>query len=223
MSIIGAGIAGVGVAAELAGDFSVVIIEQEDRPGYHSTGRSAAIFIRNYGNAVIRALNRASAPLFDKRRPDAISASAAVQRGVLYVADDARPGAARALLAQSDGLPEITAAEAVAKVPILRREKIAAAAYEEDAQDIDVAALHEGWLRKARGGGMRLLTDAPLIAGGDRTATGWSRRRKRASRPTSSSMPQAHGPTGRESAAASSRSGCSRCGARSRCCRRRRA
>ena len=64
IAVIGAGIAGTGVAADLARDFRVVVIEQEDRPGYHSTGRSAALFIQNYGNAVIRALNRASAPLF---------------------------------------------------------------------------------------------------------------------------------------------------------------
>ena len=62
IAIVGAGIAGAGLAADLAGDFRVVLLEQENRPGYHSTGRSAAIFIRNYGNAVIRALSRASAP-----------------------------------------------------------------------------------------------------------------------------------------------------------------
>ena len=51
VAIVGAGIAGAGLAADLAGDFEVVLIEQESRPGYHSTGRSAAIFIQNYGNA----------------------------------------------------------------------------------------------------------------------------------------------------------------------------
>ena len=56
VAIVGAGIAGAGLAADLAGDFDVVLIEQESRPGYHSTGRSAAIFIQNYGNAAIRAL-----------------------------------------------------------------------------------------------------------------------------------------------------------------------
>ena len=68
VAIVGAGIAGAGLAADLAGDFDVVLIEQESRPGYHSTGRSAAIFIQNYGNAAIRALSRASLPLFSPSR-----------------------------------------------------------------------------------------------------------------------------------------------------------
>jgi D-arginine dehydrogenase len=65
IAIVGAGIAGAGVAAALAQDFKVVLIEQESRPGHHTTGRSAAIFIQNYGNQTIRALSRASAPLFE--------------------------------------------------------------------------------------------------------------------------------------------------------------
>ena len=43
VAIVGAGIAGAGLAADLAGDFDVVLLEQENRPGYHSTGRSAAL------------------------------------------------------------------------------------------------------------------------------------------------------------------------------------
>jgi D-arginine dehydrogenase len=163
IAIIGAGIAGAGVAAELAGDFKVVLIEQEDRPGYHSTGRSAALFIRNYGNDVIRALSRASAPLFEGADRTLFPQPLLTQRGLLYVADADGLAKHADLLASADGLREIGAAEAVAKVPVLRREKIAAAAYEENAQDIDVAALHEGWLRKARGAGAEVLASAPLL------------------------------------------------------------
>lgn len=163
IAIIGAGIAGAGVAAELAGDFKVVLIEQEDRPGYHSTGRSAALFIRNYGNDVIRALSRASAPLFEGADRTLFPQPLLTQRGLLYVADADGLVKHAELLASADGLSEISADEAVAKVPVLRREKIAAAAYEENAQDIDVAALHEGWLRKARGAGAEVLTSAPLL------------------------------------------------------------
>ena len=67
--VVGAGIAGAGVAAELAGALGVVLLEQENRPGYHSTGRSAALFFQNYGNAAIRALSRASRPLFKAADP----------------------------------------------------------------------------------------------------------------------------------------------------------
>ncbi len=163
IAIIGAGIAGAGVAAELAGDFKVVVAEQEDRPGYHSTGRSAALFIRNYGNATIRTLSRASAPLFEGADRELFPNPLLAQRGLLYVADADGLGKHAELMASADGLREIGADEAIAKVPVLRRDKIAAAAYEEDAQDIDVAAQHEGWLRKARMAGAEVLTSAPLL------------------------------------------------------------
>lgn len=163
VAIIGAGIAGIGVAADIAGDCRTLILEQESRPAYHSTGRSMAIFIRNYGNATIRALNAASAPLFDRPDPALFASPLISRRGVLFVAEDSSLPHLEALLAEADGLRAISPDEAFAKAPILRRELIAAAAYEDDAQDIDVHALHEGWMRKARAAGARILTDAPVL------------------------------------------------------------
>ncbi len=58
--IIGAGIAGASAAYELALTRRVLLLEREDQPGYHTTGRSAALFIKSYGNAQIRALTLAS-------------------------------------------------------------------------------------------------------------------------------------------------------------------
>jgi D-arginine dehydrogenase len=170
--VIGAGIAGAGVAAELARDFRVAIVEKEDRPGYHSTGRSAAIFIQNYGNATIRALNRASAPIFDGSDRELFPYPLLSRRGLLNIADASGVEAHTALLAESDGLRELSREEAVAMVPILRAEAIAAAFYEADAQDIDVAALHQGWLKAARAAGAKLLTNNE-ITGGARTDNGW--------------------------------------------------
>lgn len=162
IAIVGAGMAGVGLAAEVAGDFRAVILEQEAQPAYHSTGRSMAIFLRNYGNAVIRALNVASAPLFEAPDKALFPTPLISRRGVLFVADEAGRSHIDALLDAADGLRAVTPDEAVAMAPILRRERIAGAAYEPDAQDIDVNALHAGWLRRARAAGARLLTDAPL-------------------------------------------------------------
>lgn len=165
VAIVGAGIAGIGLAAELAGDYRTVVIEQESRPAYHSTGRSAAIFIRNYGNAVVRALSRASAPLFEKPDAALFPHPLISRRGLLFVADEAALTHHNELLEIGDGMRPISIDEAIALVPIMRRDWLVAAAYEDDAQDIDVAALHEGWLRKARAGGARVLTDAPLTRG----------------------------------------------------------
>ena len=87
--VIGAGIAGVGVAAALADTHRVVIIERETQPGYHSTGRSAAIFLPNYGNDVIRGLNHASAPMFEQRDISLFPEPLLTARGSLTVADEA--------------------------------------------------------------------------------------------------------------------------------------
>lgn len=162
IAIVGAGIAGIGLAAELAADYRVTVIEQESRPAYHSTGRSAAIFLRNYGNAVIRALNAASAPLFENPDKALFPNPLISQRGALFTAAEAARADLDALLDSADGLREISPDEAVAMVPILRRDLLVGAAYEPDAQDIDVHALHEGWLRKARSAGATVLVDTPL-------------------------------------------------------------
>lgn len=163
--IIGAGMAGVGVAADLSRDHSVVIVEMEDRPAYHATGRSAAIFIQNYGNAVIRALSRYSGPVLASPDPSLFSHPLLSPRGKLTVADAQGVAHHRALLAEADGQVLIDPAEAVAMVPILRRAAIAEASWEADARDIDVHALHQGWLRAARAGGATVLTAAEILRG----------------------------------------------------------
>src|ERR1700685_1738952 len=88
--VIGAGIAGASVAAHLAEVRRVVLLEREDRAGYHSTGRSAALFTEIYGNNVIRALTRASRQfLFD---PPAGFAEGPLTRprGCLYIASQSQ-------------------------------------------------------------------------------------------------------------------------------------
>ncbi|MGE0502936.1 MAG: NAD(P)/FAD-dependent oxidoreductase [Rhizobiaceae bacterium] len=159
--VVGAGIAGAGVAAGLGGGLRVALLEAEDRPGYHTTGRSAAIFIQNYGNATIRALSRASAPLFDRAGAETPILS---QRGLLYVAGEEGLDAHAGLLADAEGMKPVTAGEALGLVPVLRPDWLAAAAYEPDAQDVDVAALHQAYVKRARSAGAELVTNARLLA-----------------------------------------------------------
>ena len=110
MAIVGAGIAGAGLAADLAGDFDVVLIEQESRPGYHSTGRSAAIFIQNYGNAAIRALSRASCAAVSRADRDAVSRCRCCRRAACCIVAGADGLAGtQALLAEAEGLRELIA------------------------------------------------------------------------------------------------------------------
>ena len=75
--VIGAGMAGMSAAAELSGGARVAVVERESQPGYHATGRSAALYSEIYGNPAIRALTRASKGFY-MRPPDGFSAHALV-------------------------------------------------------------------------------------------------------------------------------------------------
>jgi D-arginine dehydrogenase len=159
--VIGAGIAGVSTAWRLAAVGRTILLEGERQPGYHSTGRSVAIFDRAHGNAAIRALTAASheflqAPAFPVRQ------SILAPRGVLYVADDARLGRLHDFFTAIHGLaPSATIRDgtfATERVSILRQTAVAACVWDPAAADIDVAVLLEGWLQdfRRRGGILQL-------------------------------------------------------------------
>ena len=161
--VIGGGIAGISAAAELARDMSVLVLEAESQPGYHATGRSAAIFIRNYGNDTLRALNAASAPVLEG--PEGISDRSILSpRGEMLVADESELAALEAYAAGAVGLERLSPEQAVELVPILRPERIAGALIEWDAQDIDVDRMLAGYasLLKRRGG--QIVTGARVSA-----------------------------------------------------------
>lgn len=167
--VIGGGIAGIGAAAEASDDARVCVLEAEARPGMHATGRSAAIFIRNYGNAVLRALNAASEPVFEAPG-DLTDGPLLSPRGELLLADEDELDALAEYAEGSDGLERLTGDEAARLVPILRPERIAAALFEAAARDIDVDRLLQGYVRrlKARGGTIEGGTPVTVItrAGG---------------------------------------------------------
>ncbi len=147
--IIGGGIAGISAAAMLSKQASVIVLESESQLGYHSTGRSAAMFIRNYGNDTLRALNAAAEPFF--LNPEGVSDHTLLTpRGELIVAAEDELEAFSNYTKGSQGLEILTAAEAVARVPILRKDCIAAAFFEKNALDIDVDRLFQGYIRMAR-------------------------------------------------------------------------
>lgn len=150
--IIGAGIAGLSAAAALAPHARVLVLEAEKYPGTHATGRSAAIFVRNYGNHTIRALNDASAaPL----KPYLS------QRGVMTIATQAEEKAFEAFMEDSTA-ERITPQEACRLFPLLRPEAGALAALERTACDIDVNRLLQDHLHILRSKGGRLLTQTHI-------------------------------------------------------------
>ena len=162
--VIGAGIAGAGVTAQLAADKSVVIFDMESRPGYHSTGRSAAMFAMNYGNDPIKKLNRASWPMLNNLAPEYFPHPVLTDRGVLHIADENSLEEFEELMAGADDIERMSPEEAATIVPIIDVSKCVAAGLEREAKDLDVAALHQGWLKQAKHLGAEIVCDAKVLA-----------------------------------------------------------
>ena len=166
--VIGAGIAGASVARWLAPHGRVVVLERESQPGYHTTGRSAALFMESYGTPQVRALTRASRAFLQAPPAGFAQQPLLAPRGALTVAAPGQQAALEAhwqiLRAVTPHARRLTAAEACAMVPVLRPERITDAVYEPDAQDIDVHALHQGFLRDVRRAGGRVACEAEALA-----------------------------------------------------------
>ena len=156
--IVGGGIAGISAAARLSAHGSVTVLEAEDSLGYHASGRSAAMFEREYGNRTVRALNYASETHLKTADGGVLS-----PRGILMVA---RAGHLDAFRAESRemALEPISPEEAFAMVPVLNRGKVAAAAASHGAQDLDADKLLQGFTRIARKNGAQIRTRCPVMA-----------------------------------------------------------
>jgi D-arginine dehydrogenase len=168
LAIVGAGIAGASLAWQLAAERSVLLLERETQPGYHATGRSAAMFMESYGPPAVRALTRASRAFYETPPDGFASAPLLAPRGVLYLATHGQQALLdamqRTLAASGSVLERIDAGAALARVGCLRPNVVHAALYEPGAQDIDVNALHQGFLRGMRARGGELRTGAEVIA-----------------------------------------------------------
>jgi D-arginine dehydrogenase len=175
--IIGAGIAGASVAYWLAPHGKVVILEREPHPGFHSTGRSAALYMASYGNAQVRALTLASKKFFDVPPQGFCAHPLLSPRGALMVAERGQEAALEqhwAVLAQMNtGARRLTGAQACQLSPALRPERVVDALIEPDAADMDVNAIHQGYLRGAvaRGGEVRVHSE---VVGLDRHDNQWT-------------------------------------------------
>lgn len=162
--IIGAGMAGASAAHALAPYLNVIVLEREAQPGYHATGRSAAMYSETYGNATVRALTTASKAFYFSP-PDGFSPYPLLTpRGALIVGGAAHHDQLRQAWHDMRALvPTIewwSQADILRRVPVLRPEAAMYAVYEPDAMDMDVNAIHQGFLRGARNAGVRLVCGA---------------------------------------------------------------
>lgn len=156
IAVIGAGMAGASIAAELAPHASVLLLEAEDAPGYHATGRSAAFYEECYGGPGVVPLTRASGAYLAEH-------GFLTPRGALYIGrteDRSAMAEFRASYAGTGVQIESLAPEVLAaRVPHIRPEW-SEALYQPVCADIDVAGLHQHYLGLARRQGVAIVTRA---------------------------------------------------------------
>ena len=155
--VIGAGMAGASIAAELAAHAQVTLLEMESQPGYHTTGRSAALYAASYGSPAVRAITRASRAFFDAPDAGFVETPLLQPRGAMFIARADQHAALQALqaeLADEPAVVPLDVADALRQCVLLRSDYMAGALLDRSAMDIDVHALHQGYLKqlKARGG-----------------------------------------------------------------------
>ncbi|MDV6264319.1 NAD(P)/FAD-dependent oxidoreductase [Rhodococcoides yunnanense] len=159
--VVGGGIGGVSLGYELASDHRVTLLEREKTLAFHTTGRSAALFLETYGNNTIRALTTASRD-FLENPPEHFRSELLAPRPLLQFASTGRGDALEAMYADVSRLtPDaqlVSPADARTFFPPLRPELIDCALYEPHSMEVDVHALHQGYVRGLRARGGRVLT-----------------------------------------------------------------
>ena len=169
--IVGAGIAGASLAWQLMqADVPqrVLLLEREAQPGMHSTGRSAAMWMPSYGPPAVRALTRAAGAFYAAPPAGFTDVPLLPPRGVLYVAAPGQQSALEALAAElapaCPSLQRLDVPATLARAPWLRAGQLIGSLWDPESTDIDVHALHQGYLRGFRRSGGQLRCDAALQA-----------------------------------------------------------
>lgn len=168
IAIIGAGMAGASLSYFAALHARVLLLEAEATPGYHTTGRSAAFWVASYGGPGVLPLTLASKPFFDAPPPGFTEVPLLKPRGALHLASPDNSAALKRLAADFAAtavkFERLDAATLAARYPILRPAWRQAALHEPDCYDIDVAALHAGFLSGARRAGVLVACRAGVTA-----------------------------------------------------------
>lgn len=167
--VIGAGVAGLGVAAHLSPEANVVVLEAETAPCMHTSGRSAAMYLKTYGPPGVRALTALSEAFYEAPPDGFCDGPLLTPRGVLHLDDG--DGVALRKLQDGGGVEAISVDDALAMIPILKREGLAGVGWEAAARDIDIDLLTGGYRRMIRAAGGQIVCNARVTA--MRRATNW--------------------------------------------------
>lgn len=154
--IVGGGIAGASLGAEVAGHRSVLLVEAEAQCGFHSTGRSAAFWLESYGGPIVAQLSSVSRSFLDSPPADFCERSLLRTRGDLHITRDRLPELPDGIVSRVVERPELESL-----LPGIRPEW-RRALLEPGCADIDAAALHAAYLRQLRRLGGEIRTDSRL-------------------------------------------------------------
>jgi D-arginine dehydrogenase len=163
--VIGGGIAGVSVAYELSKKVRVTVLEMESTLAYHTTGRSAATFLETYGGAQVRALTTASRAFFEEP-PDFFESVLMTPRPLLQFAALGRGAVVdrmhAAVLPLVSDAELLDGAQCCEVFPLLKPEVAERGIYEPRAMALDVAAIHQGYVRGARSNDTAIVRNAKV-------------------------------------------------------------
>ena len=178
--VVGCGIAGASAGYELAARGRVLVLERESQPGYHTTGRSAALFVQTHGPSVIRALARGAKNFFLNPPAGFAEHPLLTPRGMLLIGREDQAALLEHTFVHSArhiaGVRRLDVKAARDLVPLLREDYVAGAVLDPEAMDMDVHAIHWGFIRGIRARGGKLVTDAELRGlgrDGSRHGKGW--------------------------------------------------
>ena len=166
--VIGGGIAGVAAAAFLAPHGSVEVLEAEPTLAYHTSGRSAALLVEEYGSTGARPLVKAARRFLDAPPPGSVDNPLLSDRAFMWVSGKGTLTTLeeRAAIAQAQGADGelMTHEQVITHVPAMRADWIEGGLFEPSAADIDVAGLHQAFVRIARSHDARIHTSSPVTA-----------------------------------------------------------
>ncbi len=179
--VVGGGMAGISLAAMLARDAGVMLIEAEDQPGYHATGRSVAFWTESYGGPGVQPLTSASGPLLAGATPGLEGRGFLTRCGALHIGREADAAQAQALcaaFAASDlGMARLSSADLTSRIPgLLPGWTIGID--EPSCADIDAAGLLGAFAALARARGATLAMDQ-CLAQARWDGGGWTVRTRR--------------------------------------------
>lgn len=170
--VIGAGIAGISAAAELAADAGVVVFDMEQQPGYHASGRSAAYFATSYGPRIVQEIT-GSCEAFLLHPPDGFTETALlIPRDTVFFARKEQAESLAAMHAANPQLEFVDEQTIRERVPVFTPGYLYGGLRDGKGGDLDVDALLQGYVRLLRNRGGRLFTNHEVTNIG-RAGGGW--------------------------------------------------